>query len=155
MLDFEAQSEEMKNTILHASIGEVAIEASALEYLSALLLDLETGEDSADKKLTLGRVIGKLKQGISFSKYESEVLSNAVAARNNYAHQLPNIYIRHITSQGSMRSLIDEMIEIKSAITKATDLVKGYVEAKCLVLGASFEEISEEAQVQYDNWKNT
>ncbi|WCP81131.1 hypothetical protein PQE20_03780 [Vibrio harveyi] len=154
-MDFEVQSEEMKNTILHAAIGEVALEASALECLSELLLDLQNGEDLADKKLTLGRTISHLKQEICFPVHESEVLENALAARNKYAHQLPRIYTGHITNQGSMRSLIDELIEIKKVIAKATDLVEDYVRARCLVLGTSFDEISERALVQYESWTNT
>ncbi|MHA2781665.1 hypothetical protein [Vibrio harveyi] len=129
--DFHDQSEMMKITVLHASIGEVALSTSRLEMYADLALDL-MGQKVEIERPTLGLLVKKLIELPNFNSYDSQVLQAAVKLRNRFAHHLPSIYLGHVDDdKGTMLSLIQEMNQIKVQLDAATEILDREVQAVC------------------------
>ncbi|HMW50147.1 MAG TPA: hypothetical protein PKC70_17755, partial [Cellvibrionaceae bacterium] len=92
-MNFEEQTPEMKQVFLCASIGEVSMEAHALELQLNLALCLLNSNSDAEferecKKIrTLSPILDELKAKNIFSARDFKALEEAKHARNDFTHR--------------------------------------------------------------------
>lgn len=157
-MNFEEQTPEMKQVFLCASIGEVSMEAHALELQLNLALCLLNSNTDAEferecKKIrTLSPMLDELKAKNVFSDQEYKVLEKAKNSRNDFTHRLSEAYASNIRSGSSKLELIQHFREIKENIRVATSVAELKMHNLAKAKGLDVNGLLQSAKEHVDSW---
>lgn len=157
-MKFEDQSPEMQNTLLCASVGEVAIESHAFEHILRLIVCMAKSKTDAEfesefkKRRTLGQLLSiDVCRGI-FTESEMTVLNSAKNARNQFAHELSEFYISSINTGSNMFSLIEEFRTMKMIFEAAVKICQKHMEILAGSQGLNVEMFNAIAAERIGKW---
>lgn len=157
-MSFEDQTPEMKQVYLRASIGEVSMEAHALELqlnLALCLLNSNTDtefERELRKIRTLSPMLDELKAKKVFSDQEFKTLEEAKRARNDFTHRLSDVYTSNIKSGSPKFEIIHHFLEIRKRIEAATKVAESRIHKIAEAKGIDIKDLLHSAKKHIDNW---
>ncbi|HNG61329.1 MAG TPA: hypothetical protein PKZ52_16015 [Cellvibrionaceae bacterium] len=157
-MNFEEQTPEMKQVFLCASIGEVSMEAHALELQLNLALCLLNSNSDAEferecKKIrTLSPILDELKAKNIFSARDFKALEEAKHARNDFTHRLSEACVSNIKSGSSKFELIQHFREMKETIRVAMEVAESKMQDIAKDKGLDVNGLVQSAKEHVDKW---